>query len=73
MTCPARMRASGWPGVRYVSTLLDCIGEMGGGILGGIVYACWPAAEMSIDRKAVMRGKALLSVRELAKRAEDGE
>ena len=58
-------------GVRYVSTLLDCIGEMGGGTLGGIVYACWPAAEMSIDRKAVMREKALLSVRELAKRAED--
>ena len=39
--------------------------------MGGIVYACWPAAEMSIDRKAVMREKALLSVRELAKRAED--
>lgn len=58
-------------GVRYVEGLLDCIGGMGGGVLGGILYACWPAAEMSWERKAIMREKALQSVRQLAHRAQE--
>ena len=58
-------------GVRYVGKLLDILRFMGGDTLGGILYACWPAVEMSYDRKQVMREQSLRSVRELAKKAED--
>lgn len=59
-------------GIAYVGGLLDAIGEMGGGTLGGILYSCWPlglAADMEYKKRA--RELALQSVRELAGRAED--
>lgn len=58
-------------GIKYVSGLLDDIKFMGGDLIGGIIYACWPATRMSYDDKAVMRENAVNSVRELAKKAED--
>lgn len=58
--------------VKYVGTLLDCIHEMGGDTLGGIIYSCWPmSVRPDYDLKCRMREKSLLSLRELLKRAED--
>lgn len=58
--------------VKYVSSLLDCIHEMDGDTLGGIIYSCWPMnARPDYDLKCRMREKSLLSLHELIKKAED--
>lgn len=58
-------------GVAYVSELLDCIHEMGGDMLGGIIYSCWPMdVRPDYDYKCRIRQQALLSLRELLKKAE---
>lgn len=58
-------------GVAYVQTLLSCIEQMGGDLLGGILYACWPAVQMSAERKPRMLEQSLRSVRQLAGTAQD--
>ena len=58
-------------GVAYVSELLDCIHEMGGDMLGGIIYSCWPMdVRPDYEDKCRIRQQALLSLRELLKKAE---
>lgn len=58
--------------VRYVSSLLDCIHEMGGDTIGGIIYSCWPmSVRPDYDLKCRMRERSLVSLRELIKKAED--
>lgn len=59
-------------GVKYVSTLLDCINEMGGDMLGGITYSCWPmSVRPDYDLKCKMREQSKKSLTELLKKAED--
>lgn len=58
-------------GINYVNTLLDCIHEMGGDTLGGIIYSCWPMeVRPDYDYKRRIRQQSLLSLRELLKKAE---
>ena len=59
-------------GVQYMGQLLDCIHEMGGDTIGGIIYSCWPMElRPDYDYKCRSREQALRSLRELLKRAED--
>lgn len=58
-------------GIKYVGRLLDIIRLMGGDMLGGIIYACWPGRDMSMELKSRMREKSVSSMRELSKKAED--
>lgn len=58
-------------GIRYVGKILDCMHEMGGKTLGGILYACWPMQGIpDLDGKKRMREQSLKSLRELMKKAE---
>ncbi len=58
-------------GEKYVSTLLDCIKEMGGDTLGGIIYSCWPmSVRPDYDLKCKMREQSKKSLKELLKKAE---
>lgn len=59
-------------GISYVGRLLDTIHRMKGDMLGGIIYSCWPMkGQPSYEDKMAAREKALVSVREIAKKAED--
>lgn len=58
--------------VKYVASLLDCIHEMEGDTIGGIIYSCWPMnVRPDYDLKCRMRERSLISLRELIKKAED--
>ncbi len=58
-------------GIAYVGRLLDVVHHMGGDMLGGIIYACWPmAGQPSFQDKQAAREQALRSVKELAGKAE---
>ena len=58
-------------GIQYVKKLLECIHEMGGDTLGGILYSCWPGNTVSYDYKQKARERSLCSLKEIAKTAED--
>lgn len=58
-------------GIQYVGQLLDCIHEMGGDTLGGIVYSCWPGPVVTYDEKMRSRERSIASVKEIAQKAED--
>lgn len=58
-------------GINYVGKILDCMHEMGGKTLGGIIYASWPMkAVPDIDLKKRMRAQSLKSLSELMRKAE---
>lgn len=58
-------------GIDYVGRILDCMHEMGGKTLGGIIYASWPMKGVpDIDLKKRMRAQSLKSLGELMKKAE---
>lgn len=59
-------------GVKYMSGLLDCINEMGGDTIGGIIYSCWPMQiRPDYDYKCRSREQSLRSLGELLKKAEE--
>lgn len=58
-------------GVAYVKKILHAIYVMGGDTLGGIIYSCWPATNMSLEYKNAARKQALKSVKDYAGFAED--
>lgn len=58
-------------GIDYVGRILDCMHEMGGKTLGGIIYASWPMKGVpDIDLKKRLRAQSLKSLGELMKKAE---
>lgn len=58
--------------VRFLQQMASAIGDMGGGVLGGIIYGCWPAAlpQGVIDRRPFI-DRSLKSMREALVAAED--
>lgn len=59
-------------GIKYVRKLLDTVHFMGGDMLGGIIYSCWPMKDSpSWEEKKARRAQAICSVKELSKTAED--
>ncbi len=59
-------------GMDHACTLLHCIHEMGGDMLGGIIYSCWPAKmDFHILDKSAWWDRSAACVREVAKCAED--
>ena len=64
----AAVRANG---VEYVKTLLGCVGDMGGKILGGILYGSWPAdMRQPLTDKSAWWNRSVESVRAVAPVAE---
>lgn len=58
-------------GIEYVEKILDCMNEMGGKTIGGIIYANWPMVGVpDINKKMKMREQSLISLKELMKKAE---
>ena len=58
-------------GIEFVLKILDCMYEMGGDTLGGIIYAAWPMANTpTYEEKLKMRELSLDSLRKIAPRAE---
>ncbi len=59
-------------GVAYMREIIDAVGEMGGGTIGGTVHSCWPATlPKGFADKRPFRDQSLRSMRELVKVAED--
>lgn len=59
-------------GMEYVRRLLGCVGEMGGKVLGGILYGCWPAGmDRPLEDKRVWWDRSVDSVRQVAPTAAD--
>lgn len=58
-------------GIKFLTELLGKIAFMGGDMLGGITYACWPGTLADYDAKLRAREKSLLSMKELSKVAKD--
>lgn len=56
-------------GIAYVKTLLDCIAEMDGNILGGILYSCWPGPVVSYEYKQEARKRSIESLQAVAEKA----
>lgn len=58
-------------GVEFVGKILDCMNEMGGKTIGGIIYASWPMTVVpTYDIKMRQRERSILSLTELLKKAE---
>lgn len=58
--------------VEYVKKLLGCVGEMGGKVLGGILYGCWPAVmNQPLTDKTAWWDRSVNSVRKAAQTAAD--
>jgi D-psicose/D-tagatose/L-ribulose 3-epimerase len=59
-------------GIAYLRRLIEAIGEMGGGLLGGIIYGAWPASlpAGTKDKRPYVE-RSLASMREVIKPAED--
>ncbi|NLG25908.1 MAG: sugar phosphate isomerase/epimerase [Clostridiales bacterium] len=58
-------------GIEYAKSLLDIIASMGGTLLGGIIYGCWPAnMDFEMTDKRPWWDRSVASVREVAKTAE---
>lgn len=59
-------------GIEYVGRLLDTVYRMKGNMMGGILYACWPMkGAPSYEDKLAARDRALESVKEISKKAEE--
>lgn len=58
-------------GIQYVGQLLDAIHTMGGDLLGGIIYSYWPLTSATYEHKMAIREKSIISMKEIAKKAED--
>jgi D-psicose/D-tagatose/L-ribulose 3-epimerase len=59
-------------GIAYLQQMARAIGEMGGGVLGGILYSCWPGVMPQGDfDKAAYVARSVESMREAVKAAED--
>jgi len=59
-------------GVKYLQQMAQAVGEMGGGIVGGIVYSSWPFVipKEGLDKKACVE-RSIKSMKEVVKTAED--
>ncbi|MBR4761925.1 MAG: sugar phosphate isomerase/epimerase [Clostridia bacterium] len=58
-------------GIEFTGKMLDGIHEMGGKVLGGIIYATWPMVKVpTYDEKMRMRERSLSSLSEIIKKAE---
>ncbi len=59
-------------GIAYLQKLCAAVGELGGGIVGGIVYSTWPASlPPGVTDKRPYTERSLASMREAVKAAED--
>lgn len=59
-------------GIAYLQQMAAAIGEIGGGMLSGIIYGAWPATlpEGTADRRPYLE-RSIASMREAIKAAED--
>lgn len=59
-------------GIAYLQQMAAAIGEIGGGMLSGIIYGAWPATlpEGATDRRPYLE-RSIASMREAIKAAED--
>ncbi|MFN8568729.1 MAG: sugar phosphate isomerase/epimerase family protein [Kouleothrix sp.] len=59
-------------GIAYLQQMAAAIGEIGGGMLSGIIYGAWPATlpEGTTDRRPYLE-RSIASMREAIKAAED--
>lgn len=59
-------------GIAYLQKLCEAVGELGGGIIGGIVYSTWPASlPFGVTDKRPYIERSLASMQEAVKAAED--
>jgi D-psicose/D-tagatose/L-ribulose 3-epimerase len=59
-------------GIAYQQKMAKAIGEMGGGVLGGIIYTCWPMTMPSGDfQKQDYVDRSVNSMKEAIQAAED--
>jgi D-psicose/D-tagatose/L-ribulose 3-epimerase len=59
-------------GLAFLRQMIDAIGEMGGGSLGGITYGCWPATlPAGVTDKRPYVDRSIASMRQAVKAAED--
>ncbi len=59
-------------GVEFMRTMIQSIGTMGGGMLGGTIHSYWPAEPPeSISQKMKIRDQSIKSMKELVRYAED--
>ena len=58
-------------GIEFVGKMLDGMHEMGGKVLGGIIYATWPMTNVpTYEEKMRLRENSIGSLREVLKKAE---
>ena len=60
-------------GVEFLKQMAAAIGEMGGGVLGGIIYSYWPATLPEGADKRLYWERSVASMKEAAKVAEDNQ
>lgn len=59
-------------GIAYLNKISRAVGELGGGIVGGIVYSCWPASlPPGVTDKRPYTERSVASLKEAVKVAED--
>jgi D-psicose/D-tagatose/L-ribulose 3-epimerase len=58
-------------GVAFMTKMIRAIGSMGGGTIGGTVYACWPRQLPKGEKRVDYLNQSLKSMRVLAKIAEE--
>lgn len=59
-------------GIAFMTRMIQAVGDMGGGMIGGTVHSYWPATPPSgLDEKARVRDQSLKSMRELVGIAAD--
>ena len=59
-------------GIRFLKTIAEAVGEMGGGPVGGIIYGAWPDTlpDADVDRRPYVE-RSVASMKEAIKSAED--
>ena len=59
-------------GLEFMRTMIQSIGNMGGGMLGGTIHSYWPAEPPeSISQKMKIRDQSIKSMKELVRYTED--
>jgi D-psicose/D-tagatose/L-ribulose 3-epimerase len=59
-------------GLIYMKKMIEAVGTMGGGMIGGTIHSYWPAAlPQGLTDKGPIREQSLKSMKELVKIAED--
>lgn len=59
-------------GLMYMKKMIEAVGSMGGGMIGGTIHSCWPAVlPMGVTDKGLFLEQSLKSMKELVKIAED--